>query len=1147
MTSINVAGCCNMAVEREAAMRLTGYFIVFSSFGIWLGLEGLSAHAEELDYLKHVKPILKSRCYACHGALKQNGKLRLDTAKRGIQGGSSGPAIVPGNPEQSELIRRVTAQNSPERMPPEHEGAPLTAAEIDTLRKWIQGGALHPADEQPEADPRDHWAFRPIRRPPIPKVKNAAWVRNPIDAFVAAQHEQRGLTPMPEASRVELLRRLYFDLIGLPPTPEEIAAVLAEKRADWYERTAQGLLEDPRFGERWARHWMDIWRYSDWWGLGSELRNSQKHIWHWRDWIIESLNKDLPYDEMIRQMLAADELYPNDLDKLRATGFLARNYFLFNRHQWLDDTVEHVSKAFLGLTMNCTRCHDHKYDPLPQLAYYQMRAFFEPYHVRLDVIPGETDLQRDGIPRVFDAWPDDPTYRFVRGDEKNPDKSRVIPPGVPELFGVELPKIQPVSLPIEAWQPQRRPWVISDQVENAKRKLKVANDDLAKIRKRISFLETVTAPPTSPIGPPSPAVKGGNRTDSVVIETFESLNTERWQILGGEWAFEAGRLEQKQDGPKRSVLRLRQPVPQNFEATLRFTLLGGSQWKSIGISFDTALADPTRDPTAVDHEQNVYVSAYAGGPKIQASFSLAGQWHYPPPPAMRLLPIQLQREYTLRVQVRDQLINAYINGIPVLACRTPQARQDGCLQLFTFDARAVFHEFRLKPLDANAELWNPSDLALEAPPILHVEDSKAELAVAEAAVSVASAELTEIELRAKAWQAIWSRLEESHQRSTFDAAIHAARQLKVAQARHALALARREEMRATPDKKPSAQQAVQSATEALRQAEANVPADIQANEKIREFQGARWTPTRFRSSQADDPAPAFLPQSTGRRSALARWITDPKHPLTARVAVNHIWTRHFGTPLVPTVLDFGRKGQPPTHPELLDWLASELIDSGWSMKHLHRLIVSSATYRLTSVVPPNKPNSKSDPENVLLWRRTPIRMESQIVRDAVLSLAGVLDPRMGGPSIASDEQARSKRRSVYFFHSNNERNLFLTLFDDALVTECYRRDQSIIPQQALALTNSRLVLDHAGAIAERIAQSVRANQHSSSDEAFVNQAFLVLLARVPSGEELRDCLQALREWRKLPESAAGDGKYNRFAEENLIWVLLNHNDFIMVR
>jgi hypothetical protein len=241
-------------------------------------------------------------------------------------------------------------------------------------------------------------------------------------------------------------------------------------------------MNDPRHGERWARHWMDVWRYSDWWGLGAELRNSQKQIWHWRDWIVESLNRDKPYDQMVQLMLAADELAPEDLDSLRASGYLARNYFLFNRNQWLDETVEHVSKAFLGLTINCAKCHDHKFDPVRQTDYYSMRAVFEPYMVRNDILPGSVDAKADGISRAYDAFLNEPTYRFIRGQESSPDKSVVIPPDVPAFLTGSGLSVKPVTLPIESWHPELRPHIRQSnlsqkqlQIEAAKKALVQAN------------------------------------------------------------------------------------------------------------------------------------------------------------------------------------------------------------------------------------------------------------------------------------------------------------------------------------------------------------------------------------------------------------------------------------------------------------------------------------------------------------------------------------------------------------------------------------------------------------------------------------------------------------------------------------------------
>jgi hypothetical protein len=370
-------------------------------------------------------------------------------------------------------------------MPPRHEGENLSAAQVALLREWIFAGAAAPADEKPEPDPRDHWAFRPRARPSLPVGAHPHWGRTSVDAFVSAQHAGVGLRPAPEAPREVLLRRLYLDLVGVPPTPEEAALANGAHGEDWYGKTVDRLLADPRHGERWGRHWMDIWRYSDWWGLGAQLRNSQKHMWHWRDWIVEALNADTPYDEMVRLMLAADEIAPEDPAKLRATGFLARNWFLFNRNTWMEETVEHVGKAFLGLTLNCAKCHDHKYDPVSQADFYRMRAFFEPYHVRLDVAPGEVDLEKDGVPRVFDGLPGVPTYRFVRGEESNPDRSVVLQPGVPALLAFNELKVRPVALPPAASQPERQPWVLEAHLNNGRAALLAAGESLERAAQKL--------------------------------------------------------------------------------------------------------------------------------------------------------------------------------------------------------------------------------------------------------------------------------------------------------------------------------------------------------------------------------------------------------------------------------------------------------------------------------------------------------------------------------------------------------------------------------------------------------------------------------------------------------------------------------------
>ncbi len=305
--------------------------------------------------------------------------------------------------------------------------------------------------------------FERVARPALPAVQPNSRLQNPIDAWIAAGHEARGLTPRPEASRAALLRRAYLDLVGLPPAPQDLHAFLVDESPDAYEKVVDRLLGSPQYGERWGRHWMDVWRYSDWAGWGQQVRDSQPHIWHWRDWIIESLNRDLPYDRMVVAMLAADEAYPDDDNAVRATGFLARNFKLLSREKWMQDSVDHTAQAFLGITLGCARCHDHMYEPILQREYYRVRAVFEPHQVRIDRLSGTLDTAKNGIPRIFDAEPAAKTLLFARGDDRNPTGDPLVP-GVPDFLGVPFAEPAPVALSRAAVMPDRRAFVIRDQI-----------------------------------------------------------------------------------------------------------------------------------------------------------------------------------------------------------------------------------------------------------------------------------------------------------------------------------------------------------------------------------------------------------------------------------------------------------------------------------------------------------------------------------------------------------------------------------------------------------------------------------------------------------------------------------------------------------
>jgi hypothetical protein len=1069
--------------------------------------------AEPVDYVRQVKPILSAHCYACHGALQQKGSLRADTAAALREGGSHGPAVVPGDSGSSPIIAHVTGSDGARKMPPPGVGEALSDMEMALLRAWIDKGAAAPADEKPEPDPREHWAFRTPTRPAVPAVKDGTRVRNAVDAFIAAEREKHGLTPQPPADRRLLLRRVYLDLAGFPPIRDEMAAFLDDPSPDAYEKVVERLLQSPAYGERWGRHWMDVWRYSDWWGLGAEVRNSQKHVWHWRDWIIESVNADKGYDQMLREMLAADELYPNDLDRLRATGFLARSYFKFNRNTWMEEVLEHTGKGFLGLTVNCARCHDHKYDPISQRDYYRLRAFFEPYQVRTDEVPGEVDFEKDGLPRAFDCNLDAPTYRFERGDERRPLKDTPLTPGLPALLALGEFKIEPVALPPEARSPGLRPFVLEDQVRAAERQAAAARAALETARKQLAELEEKARATVLTARKPA-------EPKPLVHDDFTAARPDTWDTATGQWQYVSGKLVQQQDGDVRAALRLRAAPPADFEARARFTVTGGRQWRSVGVSFDVA----------GDNEVLVYLSAFVGGPKLQITYKQGAGYIYPAE-ATQARPIKLNEPQELTVRVRGSLVNVLVNGEQALAYRLPVPRRAGHLDLITYDARAEFSAFELAALPADLDLVEKAGAPAKA---LSVENARLAAALAEKSLAAAEAQPAALRARAAADRARAGQPPATDSQDLARLAARAERQAAVARAEEDVA---RAEL-AAGMKEAEADKKLAAARDALAKARKALEAPGEAYTSLR---GSLKTLESNLETEESRNRP-FPTTSTGRRSALARWLTDPRHPLTARVAVNHIWARHFGKPLEPTVFDFGRKGTPPTHPALLDYLAVDLMEHGWSMKHLHRLLVTSETYRLSSSPAGAPPaDTATDPENRYYWRMNPVRMEAEVVRDSLLRLSGDLDPRLGGPPVPVADES-SRRRSLYFVHSHNDENRFLSTFDEASVLECYRRSESIVPQQALALSNSKLTL----AAAARINARLHEQLGDVTDGQFARAAFETVLAGSPTEAEQAECERALAAWADLLRRRQVPDPVRR-ARGDLVQALLNHNDFITIR
>ncbi len=1065
-------------------------------------------------YEKTVKPILQSRCFACHGALKQEAGLRLDTAAAMLVGGDSGAAIVAGRAMDSLLLNRVTSKEDGERMPP--EGEHLKPEQIEAIQQWITSGAKAPENETPEEDPRDHWSFRtPVKSPVPTSAEGEKWNRNPIDAFLSAARTSRGLVAQPEADRLTWLRRVTIDLTGLSPSPSEQTEFLNDVSPTACEKVVDRLLASPQYGERWGRHWMDIWRYSDWWGLGAEVRNSQKHIWHWRDWIIESLNEDKGYDQMLVEMLAADELYPNDLDRLRASGFLARQYFKFNRTSWLDETIQHTSKAMLGMTFNCGKCHDHKYDPLSQQEYYQLRAIFEPYQVRTDFVGEVLDPEQDGIPRAFDCNLDAQTWIHVRGDDRNPDMSKPITPAVPAFLNFADFHVEPVTLPVEAFEPGLREHVVAAHLKAAESKIVAAKNQLEEARKKLDEARHEAPNEEKPM-----------LAETIAEDNFAQERKDLWKTSTGQWSWKDGHLLQSQTGATEATAILQKDIPQDFEVTLVYVPRGGDMWKSVGVRFDVQDAQEGKPADTV----TVYLSSYAAGPKVQLSWNQNGRQEYPGD-ALQSRNVPLNEVQNLNVKVRGTLVNVTVNGEFAIAKRLPFERKRGRMELMAFDAMAEFHSFKVTTL--------PDSVALQ-------EDAKggsntkltpevAQLLMEAAEKDLQRAELEPALIRTRA-AAKRAEIESPDSETTKNliADVSAAElDAAVISAEAALAKARSTQAQAIDAKKDEAAKAVVAAEEGLKKATENRAA---APRQYSSLPGALKTLENNLENEESRRKP-FPRSSTGRRTAFARWMTDHRNPLTARVAVNHIWARHFGRGLVSTVFDFGRKGAAPTHPELLDWLAVDLMEHNWSMKRLHRMIVLSQTYRMTSSSLDADPATlTADGDNRYLWRMNPLRMEAQVVRDSLLSIAGELDLTMGGPSIpVGDDQSR--RRSLYYFHSHNEHQKFLSMFDDASVLECYRRADSIVPQQALAMENSGLVSSLAGRIAERVAEEVK----GKGDKAFVRECFRRILGTDASPEELTLCLENMTELRAVAGSS--DTKIHHA----IVLALLNHNDFITIR
>ena len=1193
---------------------------------------------QPIDYARQIKPILKERCYACHGALKQESNLRLDSVAMALAGGDSGSALIPGNSRASRLVERIASTDESDRMPP--DGKPLTLEQVDLLSRWIDSGAVAPQNEQVEEDPRRHWAFqKPVRSvfPGKPPADAGEHAQNPIDALIEYRRHDAGVQPLQPADKATLLRRLYLDLVGLPPTADEVLAFVLDDSPLAYEAVVERLLDSPQHGERWARHWMDVWRYSDWYGRRAvpDVMNSYPMVWRWRDWIVRSINDDKPYDEMIIEMLAADEVLPTDDRNLVATGYLVRSWFKWNYETWKKDLVEHTGKAFLGLTLNCAQCHDHKYDPITQKEYFRFRAFFEPLELRHDRVSGETDPGpfvkyvygkpygpiSSGMVRVFDEYLNAETFMFAKGDARlRMEGKPAVSPGAPAVIGGDQLSVSSITLPLPSAYPGMKDFVRAEERAKRHTAISVAETQLAQaqstwsmqpetLREELRAAESSLADARSEAirlisdavsngadGAPLGLVLSGsqslvldakagrralshhlpgldaladNGTVTYLVKIIQDGHTNLQLGLdiaqgatGGFVAFENGTIKTYSPGGFSEFVAAKYDLSKGencFRVEMRLELAKDQFLLKVTLLADNRVLIDAM-PAALNGwkpvangKRGLFVDCRPGTAAVYDDLCFSQ------PDGSKLLLFDFESpDYAEGRDVTESVLTSAHSSRPAGSgtwavtsfCQAPATSQ---ITSAIGDNPSVL---------AAATRLSYARLALEIP--------MRKLASAEARLFAAQRELECLEKRMEADSLRYStgllaedRLAEPEVNKIVRAASQCEREYNLAAAKSVLADAElavaTAEAQGSDAAKRSDQTAIDAAQKALQAAQqqrGNALNALRSAESNLSSETAEYTPL----------SPKYPQVTSGRRTILARWIASNENPLTARVAVNHIWLRHFGKALVESTHDFGRNGSRPTHPELLDWLACELMDSGWSMKHMHRLIVTSRTYQLASTLPRSGNSdleklaaaSAADPDNKTYWRFPEARMQAEVVRDSLLAVAGQLDPTLGGHEIDHKQGMTSRRRSLYFAHHGEEKMEFLELFDAANACDCYRRTSSVQPQQALALTNSELTKSLSRHLAGQLWTRVVSEEVSpTSDRAsrFVQLAFLQVLNREPRPQELSVSLTFLElQASRLSSGPVGSGQasetnvdYAERSRSNLIHALMNHNDFVTIR
>ena len=985
----------------------------------------LPTSASRVDFQREIRPILSDNCFQCHGPDESSRKanLRLDLRDGALTPRRTGAPIVPGRPGESLLYTRITEENSVRRMPPLSTHKTLSDAQKDTVKRWIEQGAEWP----------QHWAFVAPVRPRVPPVKNAKWARTPIDRFILASLERAGLAPNGDADRPALIRRLSLDLTGLPPSAEDVAAFVGDTSPDAYAKVVAKFLTSPHYGEHRARYWLDAARYGDTNGLHYD--NYRGGIWPYRDWVVKAFNGNMPFDRFTVEQLAGDLLPTPTLDQLIATGFVRSNTTTNEngviedevRVQYIKDRADTAGTVFLGLTVGCATCHDHKFDPILQKDHYALEAFFNNTTERV------MDLNR----------PDPPPLAIVPADS---DRARWLElETFRKSLRASLSAAEAAPNPgFESWLATRnRP--VADPFGDAEILSVSAAPDAVRVHRKGTDA-------TQPLDP-GVVVDGVSPWTGVSALKFDGKSSVKLPSLELSGA-ESFSMMTWLHLPKIEL------HPGQTGGSLALVIAGQM---TTGDSERTPPVAPTGWVFEIDEGVPRLRLVDADGKVIRAQAPYhkpvkAGTWNH--------LTVTYDGSKT------ENGYAFYMNGTRMPIERGAYGGQDSSI---TPELKGAITNTAAVTVGASRN----NDKGIEG--------SIAEFRIVDRVISEDEARLA----------AIWPLVAASASKEAAQLTVSERDALKL----HYLAQhdAGYQELTAAFTRASIEHREIELRSNTAMVLEERTDSKPAAHLL---FRGMYDQPRELLEAATPSFLPPLPPKLPRNRLGLARWIVDPSNPLFARVIVNRLWQEFFGAGIVESADDFGLQGRPPSHPELLDWLAVEFRESGWDVKRLITLIVTSSAYRQSAVASPEK--LSKDPSNALLARGPRFRLDGEVLRDAALAASGLLVTKMGGPPVKpyqpagiwevtsmvasntrnykQDTGESLYRRSLYTLWKRQAPPASMDIFDGPTRETCVvRRERTNTPMQALVMMNDPQFVEAARVIAERAMQASNGDVNRAID------------------------------------------------------------------